>query len=44
MVAERYRDARAANNKGFTVRETLDAITAADHTVVASGSSCHQTK
>jgi hypothetical protein len=44
MVAERYRDARAANNKGFTVRQTLDAIAAADHTVVASGSSCHQTK
>jgi hypothetical protein len=44
MVAERYRDARASNNKGFTVRQTLDAIAAADHTVVASGSSCHQTK
>jgi hypothetical protein len=44
MVAERYRDARAANNKGFTVRQALDAIAAADHTVVAAVSSCHQTK
>jgi hypothetical protein len=44
MVAERYRDARAANNKGLTVRQALNAIAAADHTVVASGSSCHQTK
>ncbi|HWY20635.1 MAG TPA: hypothetical protein VNX26_05400 [Candidatus Acidoferrum sp.] len=41
MVAEQYRDAKAANNKGSTVGEALNAIAGADHTLVAS---CPQTK